>query len=386
MPLGMKVCFNTGVESEIAIKANGGFTIRGPSPASLAPYVDFALSLKNVSEVLCTKSYAECVDRLLKNEYDFALHTQSIHDTSGNFVVPVPAFATSVNILSGYNIHKYQQQNYGTMQSVLANLTSYSESVYLLMVIFMLSLLLIILANVLLVQRRRCVSRAIRKSVKYFGLFMRAGCHRRFLPSLILNLGLFLIITPFFLLFKTNQVVVDEPPMIKSYRQIIDQRIGIMFTAFDSDVSDFLKLQANLRGGNLEKEIFEYFRLNARRVKLEQSPRTFELLANLSKEIIQREQVFIGFDKSVETMRQLLCSWTTGDDLYQIVPFRDPHQEEIILGYIFRKGLEGSQDMIKRLRRVFEGHITSKIPLLVDSYLNNFKLVRNKMEIVSLIY
>lgn len=370
MSSGVRLCFNTGVETEIEIKENGRFTIHGPSPAALSYYIELAMSLTNVSEVFCAKSYNECVEKFIKNESDFSFSPFSIHDTSGLFSVPVPAFSTSLHIMSGYNIYTYQKEQQvfaKNMPSVLANFASFSREVYSLIAIWMFFLLFIIGANVLLIQRKRRVLKAIRKSFKYFVAFIVVGSQRWFLPSLVLNFGIFLLVTPFCILFKTNQVIIEEPKMVTNYKQIIDQNVKMIHTGLGTNESVLFQLASNSRTHNLMSEIFNYFKSNSRKITMDRSPKTFQLLPQLAKSLVQGKQVIIGSDEIIEPLRQLFCSWTNEDELYQMLSFRDPIQEDIILGFTIHS-LDPPKKLVKKLLQAFEGHIPSVLLNLLDNY------------------
>ena len=366
----MRLCMSVGMMYDVKFKENGRFTIEGTAAKSMSYYIQFGINLtKNMTEAFFAESHEECLERFRLNQSDFSLNRFSIHDTSGKYSAPVPSYSSSLNIVSGYNLHTYEQEQHvfsKKMPSVLHNFASYSNKIYVLTALFMLSLFLIIWTNVFIVQKRCCLKRTVRKALKYFITFIMNGSDRWYLPSLVLTMGLFLLVTPFCILFKTKQVVVDEPPMITNYRKIIDQRVQMIYTGLGTNESDFFKLGSNSRHANSMNEILEYFHSNSRLFKLEVTPHTHNLLLTLSKGIVQGKNVIIGSDEVTEPMRQLFCSWTLGDDLYQMLSFRDPKQEEIILGFIF--GRYPSKNLVKRLRHTFEAHIPSVLLKIFDNY------------------
>lgn len=366
---GFRLCHTTAPTTKIEIRPNRQVRVYGPTPKSDAKYIEFAMSLVNVSEVICVESNEDCVDKFLKNQSDFSLNTLNIHNTSGKYSAPIPSYSSSLSILSGYNMDKYLQQEQSfskNMQSVLANFTSYSIIIYACIILWMLSLFLIIWTNVLMVQRRRHMVRAILKSLGYFFTFIKSGSSRWFLPALVLNFGVFLLVTPFCILFKTKQVVVDDPKMITNYKQIIDERVQMVQTGV-GDLSEFFKLGTLSQRENFMAEFVEYFQFNSLKVRLDPSPQTFDLLGNLSHAIVEGKQVVIGSDQIMEPLRQIFCSWTI-EELYQMFAFRDPKQEELILGYIFPIENPPTEQLIKRLRHTFEAHLPSVLLKIFDNY------------------
>lgn len=371
MSPGLRVCASFGLERKVKINKHGRYKLQPLGAKSSAVHIDFALSLTNVSEVLGVESYDDCIKHFEKNDSDFSVCPFRIHQMSDKFSVPVPAFSSSLEILSGYNEYTYQKEQQvlaNNMPSVLANFAAYSYTIYSLASLFLFSLFLVVEANVLLVQRRLRVRRSIRKSIKYLSSFIRTGCKRWFLPSLVLNLGLFLLVTPFRILFKTNQVVIKGPQMITNYRKIIDQRVEIVNLGFGSNIDMFLQLGTKSHSDNSMTKIYKYFQSNSHRIRLAKSPKSLEVLSELSKAMVQGRQVIVSSGTMTEALRQLFCSWALEDDLYQILSFRDPIQGEVILGYAFRS-LDPPKELVKRLRRAFEGHLPSTLAYLLNNYI-----------------
>lgn len=365
----IRLCLIAGAESKVEIK-NGRFTIEGPASKSYANYVEFVFTFANVSQVFCASSGQECIDQLSLNQSDFALAAFSIHDTSGNFSVPVPAYPTTLNFFSGYNLFRYQAEQTLAQKKalgVLENFTSFSPIIYALINLWMLTLLLIVFFRVLLMQRRPAHVKALVRSLKSFVRMGTGRSKRGLLLSLNLNLGLFFLVTPFCLLFKTNQVILKEPKLIKTYEEIMNKRVQMVYTKLGISETEFFNLGSNTRKGKVMQMVHEYFNLNSRLITLDRSPETFDLIGELAKGIVENKLVILGSDAITEALRQIFCSWSSEPNLYQVLSFRDPHQEEMIVGYTFRVS-NPPRRLVRMLLYAFEAHIPSTLSTLLNNY------------------
>lgn len=363
----MRICVVTALDTKIEIK-HGQATIEGPTSKSIGQWINFVLSLTNVSKVTKGDSYDDCAQVFSKNQSDFSFSTFSIHDT--RFTIPVPAYPISVYILSGYNLTKYEKEELLSPPKkfdVLENIDAFSPGTYGLIALWMITLFVILMIEMKKVHKRCTFSNVLMKSLRDFFLMMTTGSNRWFLLSLILNFGLFLLLTPFCILFKTNQVVVDEPRLITNYEQIIDQRVQIIYSRIQADPMEYLKLGSDTRTGTLRNRIRKYYSKNSRGVETKRSPETISLLNRLTKEVVENKAVFMGTNVIAEAFRQVLCSWSMHPNLLQVMKFRDPQQEERLQGFIFRMS-NPPKKMINRLQRAFESHIPSVLLNSLENY------------------
>lgn len=346
---------------------NGRYSLDGVGVKSLVKWIDFALQLANVSQLVTVQTSDHCVERFVKNQSDFSLGYYNLMDESDNFTVATPAYSLSLHFLSGYNIHKYEkEQNRSRIneQGVMANLNSYPPMVYLLIFVWITVLIVLIFLRSVVMQRRPTFGKTLKKFVRYTYLVVVASDKRWRLLSFLLGLGLFLLLTPFFVLFKTNQVIAKEPTVIKSNEEIITQGAEMVSTHIQSSEVNFLKQKQDLGTGNIMDRIWRYFKGHSRQQLLEKSPETLTFLA---KEITEGEIVFVASDAVAEGLRQVFCSWSVYPDLYQILRFHDALQDEFIAGSAFALP-EPPETLAKKLQNAFEFNIPSNLKDSLDNY------------------
>ena len=366
----IRLCYPTGVANKVVLKSDG-FTVEGPGAKTLSNWIAFFLKLGNVTQLVTPKTNADCMRRFERNQSDFALGYYDIHDTEGKYYAPVPALPLSLHFLSGYNVYEYRNEkdNWAKQQmGVLQNFKSYQPAVYALGTVWLIALFAAVALRVVQICKRPRFARVLNKSFSYFCLLKNARCRRWRLLSLLFHTALFFFVTPFCILFKTNQVVTKEPPLITSYEQIMSQKVEVVYTHIQINDTDLLLQQSwqNKAGGTMDR-MWKYFKTNSRHVLPARNPETFELLTKLSQGIVDNKLVFLASLEIAEAFRQVFCSWAVYPNYYQILMYRDPHQREIITGYAFRM-VQPPKVLVKRLLTAFEMHIPSTLISTIDNY------------------
>ena len=372
----IKVCCATGLDNEVVLKKDG-FTADGPVAKTLRNLIPFFLKLGNVTQLVTVRTNADCIERFERNQSDFAFGSYDIHDTKGKYSAPVPGLPLSLHFLSGYNLYEYQkEQNDLAKQKmgVLQNFESYEPTVYAVSAVWLIALFVAVTLRVLQICKRPHFVRVLDKSLNHFYLLNDARCKRWRLLCLLLNTGLFFLVTPFCILFKTNQVVTKEPPLITSYEEIMSQKVQVVYTHIHINDTDLLKQQSDSKAGTMDR-MWKYFKSNSRFIFADTSPETFELMAKLSQGIVDNKIVFIASWGIAESFRQTLCSWAVQPNYYQILRYHDPHQREVIAGYSFRM-LQPPKVLVKRLRTIFEMYIPSALVSAIESYFG-FEMLPN---------
>ena len=365
----IRLCYPTGIDNKVVLKSDG-FTVEGPAAKTMRNWIAFFLKLGNVTQLVTVRTNADCIDRFERNQSDFSLGYYDIHDTKGKYSAPVPAFPLSLHFLSGYNVYEYQkgQDNWVKQQmGVLENFKSYQPAVYALGTVWLIALFAAVTLRVVQICKKPRFARVLNKSFNYFWLLKNARCKRWRLLCLWLHSALFFLVTPFCILFKTNQVVTKEPSLITSYEQIMSQKAQVVYTHIQINDTDLLKQQTDSKAGGTMDRMWKYFKTNSRHVLPARNPETFELLTKLSQGIVDNKLVFLASLGIAEAFRQVFCSWAVHPNYYQILMYRDPHQREIITGYAFRI-LQPPKVLVKRLRTVYEMHIPSTLISTIDNY------------------
>ena len=220
--------------------------------------------------------------------------------------------------------------------------------------------------RVVQICKRPRLVRVLEKSLNYFCLLKNARCKRWRLLSLLFHTALFFFITPFCILFKTNQVVTKEPPLITSYEQIMSQKAQVVYTNIQMNDTDLLKQQTDKADGTMDR-MRKYFKSNSRFLLPERSLKALDMMTKLSQAVVDNKLVFLASLEAAEGFRQTICSWSLQPNYYQILMYHDPHQGEIIAGFPFRM-LQPPKELVKRLRSAFEMHIPSTLISAIDNY------------------
>lgn len=353
----MRLCHTVGVLTEIELKNNRIITKSESVEIHRNP-IEFALGLANVTELTVVRQNSDCVERFINNQSDFSPGYFYMHDETGQFYVPVPAIATSLHILTGYNVYEYEQNgtNITTKYGIIHNFNSFSWQIYFLVVLWLLSLYCIIGLSVNLIKSKFKLIRRVKYSFSLFYLVFRGKTKRWRTISLIINIARLLLVTPFCILFKTNQVVIKKPHLLNTYNEIIKNNAQMYYTTYYMNDSLFLKNAAGNDGPVSDKEVWNYFESHAHEFIAGKSLKSLQLIKTLAKEITKQESVFIGSFAVTEILRQTFCSFSDEPNLYQILTFHDSRQGEIISGFAFREENQ-PKNLIRKIRSFFEANI-----------------------------
>lgn len=349
---------------------NGQVTVTGATSETIASWLDLTHSFANFSTVDVHTHDEQCVEKLARNESDFFIGFYSIHNISDKFAVPVPAMPMSLYILSGYNLFKYRNEEIVRQENafgVLQNFASFSLSIYAVISLWMLINFLIIFTRLLMVQRTRNVVRALKRSLKHFATVRKTGSRKWPLLSLTLSAGLFLLLAPFSILFKTNQVVARKPVFVTSYEQIMSQRMKVIYSPIGPNLLEILNLRGDTASAsNTLHRMVEYFNSNSVELTYD-FDKVLDLVNKWTRELIKGNAVFIASDAVSESFRQVFCSWSQEPDLYQVMRLRDPNQGEIVTGFALRREMSGK--VSKKMLRAFEAHIPSKLLTMINTHI-----------------
>lgn len=360
----LRLCFPFSDAGHVGLR-NGKIHIQSFASKSIKIWTNFAMKCGNISQIASVRTNHECIGRLARNESDFSLGYFDMQDAvDESYFVPVPAFPNFLYFLSGYNVYEYEKQltsSVGQTGGILKNFYSFSFGIYLSIVLWLVTLFFIIMSKVAMRQNKRTYIRIIKRAFRYIVLLMMSGSNKFLLLTIVMRVGLFFILTPFCILFKTNQLYTEAPVVISSYEEIIQHKAQIGYMPFNTNVTKYMEEQINDKNKIRMQRIWNYFKYNSRRVAIVRSP------GKLAKAIVDKKMVIIGPWGLMEGLRQVYCTWTLEPDLYQIFRFRDPNQREILTGLPFRKSHQLAP-FFKRLRHNSENHLFVALMLHISSY------------------
>ena len=108
--------------------------------------------------------------------------------------------------------------------------------------------------------------------------------------SFIKSLSFFLIVTPFFILFKTHMVVTKKPYIISDIQTVMNYNIGVYYDGFDQDLlySIFEPNEKDVRLNNLRSRFYNY--INSPKSKSEECEYLFNTIEqNIKFSLIDRD-------------------------------------------------------------------------------------------------
>lgn len=365
----VRICYTAGIDIKVSEK-DGQLILQGPAVESQRATIEFVLRFGNLSQFLLRRTKDDCTETFLRNESDFSTGLYYLHDESVNYSVPVPIYPTSLTFLTGYDVFEYEskQKVNGMTFDVLKNFASYCLPIYGLTFIWIVTLLLFIFVRFSI---HRIESRTFRRWKKSFRVLylvtIRGSKNWRWL-MFILSIGFFLVTTPFFILFKTNQVVIEQPFIFTSFKEIMKNNTEIVFTKIHLSVSLFLEPPDGPCLDSIMCEMWKYFNSHSREVTFDRSPKSIKLTYSILEGIISKKMIFIATHGIAESFRQVFCSFSKPPNLNQLFRMQDSHQREILVGFAFRES-KPPEYLVKKLRHTFEFQISAHI---VDSNANYY--------------
>lgn len=339
----MSICFPNGLQDFRERSKNGRFDytfLRHESEVLAISLYEQAL---NATKIYYTESVEKCLSLTEDGAVDFVLTTKPIYNYSKHYNVPFATGMSYLNILSGYDHISYLNtlsKGISSELGILSNYKGFENTVYL--ILFLLLFTFFIFASVCsLVDKERKIFLAERKCrngkrIRFSKLLkltiektMSVKNSRRRFFSYLAIIASFLIMTPFLLMFKTNQVIVPPPVVIKNFDEIIKSGAKIYFTDTSDDPEKFFDEIGF-------DTVSAYYRANRVNFELPNFPDKFKAVNQAVINIVDKKSVFLVPRIISTIIYQLLCSFTYENQLFKIKRYRSENSREFIIGQIFR--------------------------------------------------
>lgn len=129
-------------------------------------------------------------------------------------------------------------------------------------------------------------------------------------------------------MFKTNQVVIRPPKIIRNWKEIIDQKVKIFYTNASDNIEKYIESSP---------EEINYYQKNKKLLLLPTNPSLFEITNQAIVEIVKNNAILLSPRIVTPAFHQVLCSFSKEDQLFKLIPFRDESSYEFVTGFIFSR-------------------------------------------------
>ena len=179
-----------------------------------------------------TTGEEECVQRIQSNLSDFTTAFISMGEQDKGYSVPVPLTISKNSIITGYDITKSKVSNNG---DAITNFQLLEVPVYLTALTLIMLMMMIIAVRTIThyhhrMMKARILGRNMPTGARYlikivyeemYKAFYGSSNTSRYLTFLFTVLS-FYMVSSFNAMFKTSQMALEEPKVVKTYRELLD--------------------------------------------------------------------------------------------------------------------------------------------------------------------
>lgn len=334
----MSVCFPSGIEMVLKKDKSGRFdynSFRHPSEAYIAILYQETL---NASVIYVTKGVNECIQLLKEAQVDVIVANTPIENATEYYHVPFATEMSYLNILTGYDHDEYNrgiQSDSLDHLGILSNYRGFQWKVYFCLAILIVAFLVLALCYTVVDREKNLITRKTRPisnyKKKFFRIIRRSyqTNSREKAFTFLVMLATFFILTPFFLLFHTNQIIVSPPQMLRDFDDAIHSRAKILYTPTCGNPENFIDPHKN-------KQVMDYF-LKNREIIILPTVETADPFHEKIVEIIKRSAIFIVPQVQTQILYRLMCSWSKDNEMFKLMVYRMRESTEFLTGIIFNR-------------------------------------------------
>ena len=317
-------------------------------------------SIVNSTQLMIQPSVDKCIKSLQLNESDIVI--APVHPDEDAYTVPATFSSSTADFITGLNLSRHSElleKPEVKKHGVLSNSTNFTVPIYAIIALFIITFIsLIYLSSHLMKMRLSIIGRRKNKTVaRIFLFYCRYFAHPRVSHlrnvCLLILVFYFLSITPFLLMFKTNQLVFKVPRMIDSYEQVIDSRATVFVPWVSSNASNFLVPYRDDMNSIVNRFWF-FFRQMERAFDVSAKLRDFSKIMSFMDQLTNGRCIFLSSSLVIQFYQALFCSLAiNSDQQIALLLFHDPHQRSEIQGFAFRIGYINLQ-VVQLYKRLFE--------------------------------
>lgn len=300
----------------------------------------FMLDLTGSTNVTFVKEEADCIPRLANNESDICSGFIPYYGEDDSYHVPVPFWPYVPVIITGFEADTDMETKVTRANNlgVISNMFSYDWTIY----AFFSSLIIILYSMSYL---NNYIKKTVRRKV------LRTKFDSRIL-SLIFWFSFFFISTPFLLLFKTKQVVMEKPNLLIDFETIMMQNATIIPGTFNTSL---VPNDNNIKNRDIKYKFWQYYTKHVHNPHYRGLPKSkrFPLIYEVVKGIVAQKLIFLGPNIHIDSNRIFFCMFSKENEYFRTFTFKDTLATEFLSGYAVRNDYFNPK-LIKRFRNSYE--------------------------------
>lgn len=360
---------------------------KSSNPGKLSLFSElFEQVLKTNYSYFFTTKAEECLERLKNNQSDFSAGLVSYYKNLDGFNVPVPIKLQRVQLVSGYklNLSEIKPQESAT---VMENVDLIGLSVHLTALGTIFSAIFIVLASILIhlkhhKERRnkkyshhQLIKRALKKLIKELVLICYGSTTRFKWISFLFTVVIFYMIKSFTCLYKTSQIIIHEPFIVKNYEMLLkDEKSLPMFYDSTNIIPNTFKFapEGSTRNKIWLKLISSKLNLKDYILPRETNYADHKFLKKLFTKMNEENSVFLGY-WFAEYIFMALCTISPEEELWRVFKFMDETDKEELRGNAVSIHYSHPKSMTKHLLIILESNI------MIGTYANLIEKYRSRI-------
>lgn len=317
----------------------------------------------------------ECLERLKNNQSDLSTSMISYYQYLDGFTVPVQLMPGDIQFITGYKLN-FTAIKPRECATVMANIQLLGPFVHLTSLALIFSLILIISTGIIMkfklkrkyscelttrkMSKSKTVKKVMKQIIKELSLvYNRKSIRFRWISFLFTILCFYLVLSSRSL-YKTSQVIVNEPYVVKDYEMLLNdkQSLPIFYDTF-SITSELFKFAPE---NSLKKKIWS--KLIKSKVQMKNHIINGEVLINLDffknifKKIDEKHFAFFANSFAAEFIEAMFCCLSPEDELWRLFRLTDESEIENLIGYPFSEHFNDLKSLSRSMRRYFESHLS----------------------------
>lgn len=358
---------------------------KSSNPKKISHSVDLfdGFSKTNISFYF-TKSKKECLERLKTNKSDLATNAVSYNKNLDGYIVPAPSYVSQLQLVTGYKLNLSELKPHESA-TVMANVNLIDPIVHLSSLGLILSFILIVFSSILIKFKysfngkfsnnwsssKRFIKKVLKNLIKELTLIYYGSSEKFNWISLLFTILTFYLITCFNCLYKTSQVIVPEPFVIKNYQMLLDDSKSLpIFYGSGNIIPNTFKFAPE---GSIKKKIWlKMVKLLGNQINDIYNERgqitNYSFLRSFFYKMHSENSVYVSH-WFANYMFYALCSLSPEDELWRIFKFKDESEKEELRGFPFSVHYNLKRSIVRQVRVFSENH------LYMTNLINIFKQI-----------
>lgn len=343
----MSLCIPGGLGIVLNIDKKGHFDYSMLRHDGEVLIISLYQQIFNASTIHMVSELRECLSLMKEKSVDFVAAMMPVASIFEHHYVPYATEESNLDIISGYDYNTYSSlngQNKTSKLGILNNYRGFESNVYIVLCLLIISLLLLVLFFTLVQREKRWIHRrstSIRTMIKVFKVYLfnsfstKTNARRLTMLSII---SFFLIITPFLLMFKTNQIIVHPPKLLKTFEEAMSEKADIYFMNTVDNYEEYFYTENG-------SEVFSYYQSNKKIFKAPNDLESVYATNRILAEITKGQAALILPSQISKIMYQCFCSWSKKGQLFKFMINKYYEGRTFLIGFVFSKKIPHSYSL-----------------------------------------